>query len=238
MKIIKFTPIDERSQSIIDPPKPATKFIPDWYRKLDQHYIKNGVPFIPSTVDGGQNMGNLTAKRCSPFYDAMTAGYIYTLPCDLIFVDEKEYDRRVLWTVSYNPIGSHAKFQIGEMPLPDGYDELWKWNFPFHIDTPRGYSCLITHPNFKYDSPFITLDGIVDTDSHPLEVNFPFMMKSEFRGKIPKGTPIAQIIPFKRDDWKMEVGRYNHRYEYEKDRFHSMIEQSYRKMFWHKKKFK
>jgi hypothetical protein len=27
-----------------------------------------------------------------------------------------------------------------------------------------------------------------------------------FEGMIPKGTPIAQVIPFKRENWAMEIG--------------------------------
>jgi hypothetical protein len=27
-----------------------------------------------------------------------------------------------------------------------------------------------------------------------------------FEGLIPKGTPVAQVIPFKRDKWKMKIG--------------------------------
>jgi hypothetical protein len=30
-------------------------------------------------------------------------------------------------------------------------------------------------------------------------------MKKDFSGVIPAGTPIIQIIPFKRDDWSMNV---------------------------------
>jgi hypothetical protein len=32
----------------------------------------------------------------------------------------------------------------------------------------------------------------------------PFYIKEDFTGVIPKGTPIAQIIPFKRELWKLQ----------------------------------
>ena len=41
------------------------------------------------------------------------------------------------------------------------------------------------------------------SDLHELAVQFPFLMKKTQHTIIPKGTPIVQIIPFKRDDWKM-----------------------------------
>jgi hypothetical protein len=31
--------------------------------------------------------------------------------------------------------------------------------------------------------------------------NIPFFIKEGFSGVIPKGTPIAQVIPFKRESW-------------------------------------
>ena len=34
--------------------------------------------------------------------------------------------------------------------------------------------------------------------------NVPFFIKSNFEGVIPCGTPMFQIIPFKRENWKSE----------------------------------
>jgi len=51
------------------------------------------------------------------------------------------------------------------------------------------------------------MPGIVDTDKYFAPVNFPFVINDpKFEGLIPKGTPIAQVIPFKRDGWKMKIG--------------------------------
>ena len=51
------------------------------------------------------------------------------------------------------------------------------------------------------------MPGIVDTDKYVSPVNFPFILNDiKFTGLIPAGTPIAQVIPFKRDSWKMNFG--------------------------------
>lgn len=51
------------------------------------------------------------------------------------------------------------------------------------------------------------MPGIVDTDKYASPVNFPFILNDiKFTGLIPAGTPIAQVIPFKRDSWKMNFG--------------------------------
>jgi hypothetical protein len=53
------------------------------------------------------------------------------------------------------------------------------------------------------------MTGVVDTDTFPVPVNFPFFVREDFDGIIPEGTPIAQVIPFKRTDWKSEVDEEN-----------------------------
>jgi hypothetical protein len=48
------------------------------------------------------------------------------------------------------------------------------------------------------------LSGIVDsTILH--EGSIPFFIKKGFEGIIPAGTPILQIIPFKKDNWTSKV---------------------------------
>ena len=57
------------------------------------------------------------------------------------------------------------------------------------------------------DNPITIFPGVVDTDSYNLNVEFPFMLTNpEFDGLIPAGTPIAQVMPFKRDSWSMSLG--------------------------------
>ena len=41
------------------------------------------------------------------------------------------------------------------------------------------------------------IPAIVDTDKEVLNFHFPMWLKEEFTGIITKGTPLAQIIPFK-----------------------------------------
>ena len=43
---------------------------------------------------------------------------------------------------------------------------------------------------------------MVDTDKYPIPVHFPFLLKKNFEGLIKQGTPIIQVIPFKRESWK------------------------------------
>jgi hypothetical protein len=234
MKKIKFSPINELTQEIIDYPKPASSFIPEWYRNLDQYVVKNNIPrSVPPYIGN-----NKTVKACIPFFDSMTSGYMATLPCDIYAVDPKEYGSRIIWDVSYPPIGEHSSVQIGGMGLPYGHSEIFKWMFPFIIKTPPGYSCTFSHPKHRYDLPFVTLDGVVDTDMHPSPVNFPFIIKDDFVGKIAMGTPICQITPFKRESWKSENEKYEKKNDFVLDRISSVMGKSYRNRFWSRKIYK
>jgi hypothetical protein len=56
-------------------------------------------------------------------------------------------------------------------------------------------------------SIFTILDGVVDTDTYNAPVNFPFVLNDiTFEGLIPAGTPMVQVIPFRREEWEMSIG--------------------------------
>ena len=75
---------------------------------------------------------------------------------------------------------------------------------------------LFTQPMHR-PSPFTILDGVVDTDQYDSPVNFPFVLNDwKFEGLIPAGTPMAQVIPFKRESWKMSIGDMEQRQNQEK----------------------
>jgi hypothetical protein len=75
------------------------------------------------------------------------------------------------------------------------------------IKTPKGYSSVFTHPINRPDLPFYTLGGVIDTDKWGEAGSHPFLLKKGWEGIIPAGTPIIQIIPFKREGWVNKVNR-------------------------------
>src|SRR5205823_6243427 len=79
-----------------------------------------------------------------------------------------------------------------------------KFMNPWIIKTPPGYSCLFMQPVNRMEVPFFVLSGVVETDSYYNEINFPSvsMMRPGTSITLKKGTPIAQIFPFKREDWQ------------------------------------
>ena len=180
----------------IEKPKPAKQFIPDWYKDINSYIDKEN-----KTTGNGKAMA--TIKKCMPVFDAIVAGYIITLPAD-VYVSIKDGEQYFEWSdhnlVSFHPIEQAPNHpNRNEHPYP-------KWTNPWAIKTPKGYSTLFVQP-FHRESVFTILPGIVDTDKYFSPVNFPMVINDpNFEGLIPKGTPIAQVIPFKRESWNIELG--------------------------------
>lgn len=180
----------------IEQPKPAFDFIPDWYKQMESYLGGKKKP-------NGNGASTATIKRCMPVFDAITAGYILTLPAD-VYVSIKDGGQLFEWA-DLKLIEFHPVEQAPNHPevKPHAYP---KWMNPWAIQTPKGYSTLFVQP-FHRESVFTILPGIVDTDEYCAPVNFPFVINDpNFEGYIYKGTPIAQVIPFKRDNWKMTFG--------------------------------
>ena len=181
--------------------KKGSEVLPQWYKDLPPK------AFFKDKED-------LTLKKCVPFLDSMMTGYYLVTTRDYEFSANEDgtYSfKGESFETGYGPgnfaIQMHSIEQVGGMPIPEEYSKyLFKWNSPFLIKTPPGHSIIFTHPLNFVDLPFYTLSGQVDTDEFPLSVLFPFIMKNK-QSFIPKGTPIVQIIPFKREDWKLN--QYN-----------------------------
>lgn len=167
-------------------PHPASRSVPDWYRKLE-----------------GATDGIMTVKKCVPFLDALSLGYHIPLTSDIAWEGTSNSFRH---SSPVELVSRHFDSQIQGVALPPEFDPTpHKWTNHWFIKTPKGYSTLFIHPLNRMDLPFYSISGIVDTDSHPMIVHFPFVRRKDFIGTIPAGTPIIQAIPFKRSDWDSET---------------------------------
>jgi hypothetical protein len=214
----------------IEQPQPASKFIPDWYKNMESYISKERKP-------SGDGSTSATIKRCMPVFDAITSGYIITSPAD-VYVSLKEGNQFFEWS-SLGLISFHPIEQAPEHPdrKPHAYP---KWNNPWAIKTPKGYSTLFTQPMHR-EAVFTILPGIVDTDTYSAPVNFPMVINDpNFEGLIPKGTPIAQVIPFKREGWQMEIGSMKELVEQNSitQKLQTKFFDRYKSMFWSRKEYK
>lgn len=237
-RVIEFIPDSERAQEILDPPSPAYKNIPDWFKKLGKYISDQKFNRFPDK-NAGPDDTNFTAKACKPFLDSFTMGYVITLPTDVAVVDPNVYEARIFWDSNTNMVESHATVQIAGLDVPPEYEAApYKWNFHWVIRVPKGYSLIFTHPFNRIELPFHTTTGIVESDEYEVPVNLPFFLKKDFIGVIPKGTPVAQIIPIKREEWTHEVKTIKDYNPYNGEKIKLYLGGAYKKLFWKPKRYR
>jgi hypothetical protein len=214
----------------LEQPKPASKVIPEWYKNMSSYMNNEKKPT-------GNGNTAATIKRCMPVFDALVSGYIIESPAD-VYVSVKDGGQWFEWS-DFGLIAFHPIEQAPEHPAKNGFPYP-KWTNPWAISTPKGYSTLFVQP-FHRESVFTILPGIVDTDTYTPPVNFPFTINDPaFEGLIPKGTPIAQVIPFKRESWTMQLGTKEDLLSQEKvsKKLQSKFFDRYKSMYWSKKEYK
>jgi hypothetical protein len=235
---MKITFISKISDPTLPNPIPAVKQIPDWYKSLERYSggIKRPV------LEANQSSG--TIKTCMPVLDSITSGYLILSPCDL-FVSKQGEETIFQWP-SHDLIAFHGNDQVKGYPShKEKYNNsnLPKFNNPWIVKTPKNYSCLFIQPMHR-DLPFTILPGVVDTDTYVESVNFPFRLDPNFEGLIPKGTPIAQVLPFRRNSWSMNIASLNKQNKYHKQWISTIYTlkseyfDRYKKHFWSKKSYR
>lgn len=204
MNKIRFYPFNASTAEFAPAPIPASRLLPEWYKK--QPGIVKNENALPSGVV------NATVKKCMPVFDLLSAGYIIVAPCD-IYVDATDPEK-----LSYSIPLSMKQFQSDMFAThaPEQYDHYPVDTSRYHktllrvmpfwsISTPAGYSTMFAQPFHREDTELFAMSAIVDTDKFISEGHFSFLVKKDFKGVIKQGTPLAQIIPFKRDDWESEI---------------------------------
>lgn len=236
---IKFEPFDVESELFFEIPKPAAQSIPKWYKDMPVHMDNEKTTGLNKESVA---VSNLTLKGCSPFLDAITSGYMFVLPFDLEFRRNEQNMIGMRWATNNNFISTHGPSQAPGIPTPvGGNDALLKWRPGWRIVTPKGYSSFFTHPINRHDLPFRTFSGVVDTDMYELGVEFPFQLLNTITEEIfilEKGTPICQVIPFKREDWTSgSIPFDENKNKISGFKLKSKIVRSYKNQFWQKKTY-
>jgi len=187
-------------RNILPRPIPAVLGLPEWFKALPQK------AFNPSMGEETP-----TLKKCPPFIDAMTYGFLIPLAVDLEVRDGEfswnfELPEGLVSEYSHSPIDFHDPSQAAGTPFFDEDRFIIKFNNFWTIEAPPGYSLLFTHPVNRRDLPFTTLTGLVDCDTFNLSpVHFPARWHDAgFSGVLPKGTPVAQCLPVKREVWNAD----------------------------------
>lgn len=219
------------------PVVPAGSRLPTWYKNIPPYFKKPGSfdseREFQIDKDGGVN---LSIKKCVPFMDSLSLGYYVCLNADVQVLMENN-QQVFRWSSEIPVVYVHEPNQVVGVPVPEGYSAVpWKWRNFWLFETPKGYSSVFFHPLNQSHLPFLTLSGVVDTDKHDISVNFPFFLRKDWTGTIERGTPIAQLLPFKREPWEVEVGApYDHNVAAKNHK--NYFQNRYKKLAWSKKSF-
>jgi len=177
-------------------PIPASNSLPNWYKEMN--------PYINKNKTTGSGLSNATAKKCLPMFDMMTSGYLIPLMGDVYVSLDDDGNQFYEWGDT-KLIEFHNPKQMGELQKTKDLVSIPKFINAWGIKTPKNYACMFTTPT-NHNLPFEIFSGIVDTDTFHSAINFPFVMKNKkWTGLIKAGTPIAQVIPIKRDKWLSKI---------------------------------
>lgn len=234
-----FYPRNLLAQRMAPKPKPAKNYFPEYVKEMPRSFKLSE---HEESFD--------TATHCMPFTDTFVNGYIQELACEISiknlgsFTDEfgKPRDRiEYRWAGPVQPMASRydQNRSANFFPHFDGfYNQEFHWDSQWEPKTPPGWSTLYHHPSNRYDLPFHTMSGIIDTDEWHITGPLPFWIKEGFEGVIPAGTPIYQMTFFKRAEWTSEFRDYEA--EYIQPLEFSVINQfrdGYKRKYWKPKKF-
>lgn len=176
-------------EGVIAPPVAAKTHLPEWFRRL---------PAVDKSKYAASDTG-LTVKRCMPFIDAMTTGFVLPLAAT-VRLDIRDNGQTVTagWDFDRTMVSNHGAHQVAGHPAnpspPCKFHNYWS------IRTPKGWSCLFVAPLNRVNPVFEPVAGIVDTDTYTAPIHVPFFARAaDGLYELEKGTPLVQVIPFKRD---------------------------------------
>jgi len=182
------------------PVVPAGKLKPQWYKDTNAWV-------------GQPHQSYPTIKKCMPVGDLINAGYIVTNPVEQTLRTEPRRDISgvqgftreypVGWSIQA-PQEGHEHEQC-PVKMNGTKKDYITFSVPWRIETPPGWSCLIMAPFYHFEERYKLFPAIIDTDTIDVPWNnWPGVMsKEEFT--LEPGAPLAQVIPIKRDNWRMEL---------------------------------
>jgi hypothetical protein len=236
MKVI-FNPVSKVHELTVPPPKPSREYQPDWYKSMGAFHTKK-----PAFNQEGTT--NRTLKMCMPFADGINAGYIQETWQD-IHISVEEYEDNELNLEYFYPTEPKIISTRGASGYPIS-EEFYPIEFVFHPgwspQLPKVWSMLYIQPINRPELVTDFVTGIIDSDSftHSEEnANMPFFVKKSFNGIIPKGTPLVQMIPIRREEWEATIAEYNEKEQMQQMAFmRQFFWGGYKKLHWVKKNYK
>lgn len=180
---------------VLPPPVPARAVLPDWFRRL---------PAVTETQTSITDTG-LTVKRCMPFLDGMMLGWLLPLAATVkMQIGDGGRTVDTGWQFDRAMVSNHGAHQVSGHPHeprpPSKFHNFWT------IRTAPGWSCLFTPPLNRPHPAFECFSAVVDTDAYVAPIHLPFIATGEDGlHVIERGTPLVQVIPFRREAVTAEI---------------------------------
>ena len=193
--ISKFPGLEQISECL---PKPVSKYIPDWWKKMPTQINQIGID--------GPIFGN--AKICPSFADYFSHGYIMPMWADsVIYYDSltNEWkwhtsDSSFIW--DSHPNNQYLDHASHKFFGKDSYFIL-KAQCPWMVFSDEEYLMYQLPTYFHFNEDYSIVPGVRRINKYN-EMNIQFVIHSDKKEIfIPRGTPIAHFIPFK--DEKVSV---------------------------------
>ncbi len=178
----------------------------DWWKKAK----------VAEVVSGQVNK---TVRSCPAMQDWLSSGYLILANRDLFVkngVTEEDSDSKFYHTEDtiLDGMDSYSSATHPHIQMHDAFNymstmdapvkDAFKMSSAWDITTPPGYSCFYLDPFLFQNDYFATFQGIIDTDKFNVNKDnsqIIFYPKVDHSFVITKGTPICQIIPYKREEW-------------------------------------
>lgn len=168
---------------------------------------------LPKWIRSNENFDNSqpTIKKCPGILDYAGIGYIVPLWADL----KIDYDSSLMmlnpeFSVPWANALLHSKEQFQGTPLESlsyPYSKVIKIEAPWRIKLTSGYSSLLVDPIYHdVHSSITVIPGCIDHDAfHTANIFVSFNLYGKGTVLIPRGTPLYQVLPFRRSVFSFSI---------------------------------
>jgi hypothetical protein len=181
----------------IVPPTPMKDNIPSWFKNM------------PKDIAPLAMLHPGTAKRCPSFVDYFSQGFVVKMWCDLAVTINEDRSYNVYTPEDCFRFENHGDEQFLDY-IPNrkelNISMVLKAFCPWRVLTPPGYSLMQLPLIYNFNKDFTVFPGLIWTDVHH-EINQQIAFHGYGDFFIPRGTPLAAYIPFKRERHDLEVSK-------------------------------
>lgn len=182
-------------------PKESKNITPQWYKDMPSSISKN--KFVPDVK---------TAKMCPSFSDIYNEGFVIVAPCDFV-LGYDSFTNEYKWETSSKKFNLeiHGNDQLVNYANSD-VKMIFKIQLPYYAIVPKGYSFRQIPLFYEFNKDWQVAYGTYKADKVP-EITLQIMYTSNKKEiLIKQGTPLCQMIPYKREKFFMKILKHKPKY--------------------------